>query len=58
MYNRKVPLSRIINMDQTPIRVVFPAKKTISPKGVKQVIKFYTVIFTLKYLAFTNVKIL
>ena len=24
-------------MDQTPIRVVFPAKKTVSPKGVKQV---------------------
>ena len=24
-------------MDQTPIRVVFPAKKTVSPRGVKQV---------------------
>ena len=37
MYNRGVPLSRIFNMDQTPMRVVFPAKKTVSPKGAKQV---------------------
>ena len=37
VYNRGVPLSRIFNMDQTPMRVVFPAKKTVSPKGAKQV---------------------
>ena len=35
IYNRKVPLSRVYNIDQTPMRVVFPAKKTISPKGLK-----------------------
>ena len=37
VYNRGVPLSRILNMDQTPMRVVFPAKKTVSPTGAKQV---------------------
>ena len=36
---RKTPHSRILNMDQTMIRVVAPGKTTVSPKGVKQVSK-------------------
>ncbi|GAU96818.1 hypothetical protein RvY_08203 [Ramazzottius varieornatus] len=36
-YNRNTPKIRIVDSDQTMIRLVIPGKKTLSPKGVKQV---------------------
>ena len=39
IHNQKTPHSRILNMDQTMIRVVAPGKTTVSPKGMKQVSK-------------------